>query len=168
MKYVSVVIMALSVILTGVGLVAVNRHFGAVGATARPVADSAQIEAEQEAQSVAQVATGLARLQPLLDSGSTASAVVAVGSPGTKDKSAEHAPYKLTMLYFGSNFRRAVIDGQMVSAGDELKDGSKILAINRSNVVIRENGAAITLAIPQDRIVIGSVHNEQAKRDSSL
>ncbi len=168
MKYVSVVIMALSIILTGVGLVMTKRHFGAVATSAKPAADSVQIEAEQEAESVAQVATGLARLQPLLDSGSAASAVVAAGSPGTKDKSAEHVPRKLTMLYFGSHFRRAVIDGQMVSAGDELKDGCKILAINQGNVVLRENGKVTTLVIPQDRIVIGRVHNEQTNRDSSL
>lgn len=163
MKYLSAIIMVISIFATGWGLMEVNRQIGASYILpVKQVAgnDSMAADIEKEALSAEQMAGKLAHLQVLLAPGVASSAVIAVGASTANGKPTELAPKKLTMLYFSPNFRRAVIDGQVVGAGGELADGSKVLSVNLDNVVIRRKGGETTLTIPKDKILIGSVHGK--------
>lgn len=165
MKYVSVMLMVFSIVVTGWGVMEVSRHIGTTGIQpARPMAenDSAILNMKKEAQAAEQATEKLAHLQTLLAPSLAPSPVIAIGAPPTDGKSAELASRKLTMLYFSSDFRRAMIDGQLVGAGEKLSDGSKVLSVDHDNAVIKEYSGKTTLSIPQDRIRIGTVHEKSA------
>lgn len=56
---------------------------------------------------------------------------------------------QVSLLYSGTNFNRAVIDGQYVRRGDRLSGGGRVLRITRNSVVVQGSDGRKTLRVPE-------------------
>jgi len=48
--------------------------------------------------------------------------------------------HRVNMIYLSSTMRRAVIDGHYLGPGDALPDGTRVVAIQKGQVVLRQKG----------------------------
>lgn len=70
------------------------------------------------------------------------------------------SPYparQLSMIYFGSDYRRAVLDGQMVAEGEALSRGGTVMEVREDRVVIKERAGVRSIVVPQDQLRVGTV-----------
>lgn len=60
---------------------------------------------------------------------------------------------RVSLLYSGQGFNRAVVDGRYVRAGDRLPDGARVLNITEDSVLIRSGHRRHVLHVPDSRRV---------------
>lgn len=127
------------------------------------IGNAASIAAE-----LAQTRSLLANLQSIAAAAYAAhpeSVLIAHVEPSLPDQSTEIAddfaadsiprPKRvLSLLYLGNGFSRAVIDGKYVGAGDRLADGTRVLRITGSSVVLRGPAGRTVLHVPAARRVV--------------
>jgi hypothetical protein len=74
---------------------------------------------------------------------------------GPTNRTAQH---QLTLLLETDQGRRAMVDGRLVSAGDKLPDGTRIVALHADHVEIKDPGAGPqVLRMQLDHLRVGSV-----------
>lgn len=70
--------------------------------------------------------------------------------------SVEHRRRVVTLLYSGDGFKRAVVDGKYLRAGDRLPGGARVMSITDNSVLIRSPQGREVLHVPSARRVSGS------------
>lgn len=74
------------------------------------------------------------------------------------DKKPERALARVSLLYSGKDFNRAVVDGKYVRRGDRLPSGARVLSISEDSVLIRNGRHRQTLRVPDSRRIAKSGH----------
>ncbi len=74
------------------------------------------------------------------------------------DKKSERPLARVSMLYSGQDFNRAVVDGKYVRRGDRLPSGARVLRISEDSVLIRNGRHRQTLHVPDSRRIAKSGH----------
>lgn len=159
MKYMAAVIVLFAVVVMGRGafvvLPAADAH--ARHAERMPV-HPAQQRPDDAGPSGSDVALQIQDLQARMAASPSTRLILAQGknAPATVAPVGVHQ-YRLSLVYYGKDYRRAVIDDAMLAEGDRLPSGGRVLAIHEDRVVVRDRTGRHTLAVPSARLRIGSI-----------
>lgn len=159
MKYASVILIAISFLVTGWSLVTMTRHVTAPPAAQAQAAKDTEVEKMAgEAKGIQTTTAALQGLGALLAPSRPATGLIAYDPASVRGKgNGGDAGHHLTMLYYGKGYRRAVIDGRMVAPGDRLPEGTRVVAVRSNEVVLRDQTGRQTIPMPMDKIRIGTV-----------
>ncbi len=74
------------------------------------------------------------------------------------DDQSEPRQSRVSLLYSGLNFNRAVVDGKYVRRGDRLPGGGRVLRISENSVLVRTDGRRHLLHVPSSRQITKNGH----------
>jgi hypothetical protein len=72
----------------------------------------------------------------------------AVG-PGVDNAAADQRVHAVSLTYVSRDFRRAVVDGELVREGHRLPDGAYIARITRDSVILMRDGERFGVPVPR-------------------
>lgn len=79
-----------------------------------------------------------------------------LANAGSGDDKPKHRKSRVSLLYSGQDFNRAVIDGKYVRRGDRLPNGARVLKISENSVLIRSGRRRHVLQVPNARRIAKS------------
>ncbi|MGA7296956.1 MAG: hypothetical protein WBW92_05560 [Rhodanobacteraceae bacterium] len=74
------------------------------------------------------------------------------------DKKPQRRQARVSLLYSGQDFNRAVVDGKYVRRGDRLPGGGRVLRISENSVLVRTGRHRHLLHVPEARQISRSGH----------
>lgn len=160
MKYLATVVLAFGLLVFGWGAYTVLRPALQRQALAVPAApDSGETaRLQQQTRDAEGVLATLSGLQTLMQPSALPVTLIAQVPPGKNEPVKSPYPLRLlSLVYYGSDYQRAVLDGQMYAAGDSLPAGGKLLEVKEDRVVIKERAGVRSIAVPSDKLRIGTV-----------
>ncbi|MDP5238574.1 hypothetical protein Q9Q94_03485 [Uliginosibacterium sp. 31-16] len=167
MKYVATVILAFGLLILGWGGYGVLRPSLQRSTQESPfVADAGATSGlHQQATEAESVLKKLSSLQALMQPSALPLTLIAQVPPGKNAPVKSPYPVReLSLVYYGDDYRRVVLDGLMFAVGDALPSGGKLLEVKEDRVVIKERVGVRSIAVPGDRLRIGTVHSSKPVR----
>lgn len=171
MKYAALTLNVLALLLVGYTLFGIYSLMAQRAPTSRlPVVELKLMP--ERALTEAQVAATLDAISLLAQrtkpvQGVSGRTLIAVGPSGGPDKDAKTTvmPQRdVTMLVQSNGAMAAMIDNLLVGVGEVLPDGGRVLHIAADHVVVRERNGRQTLALPFERLQVGTLRAADAPK----
>lgn len=172
MRYMAAVIVLLAVVVAARGVFVLVPMANAHTPHTMPMKDDSSRQKDQYAVALApglQVEKQIKDLQARVAASPSTMPILAQGKTAPVQVVAAGVhQYHLSLVYYGNDYRRAVIDDRMLAEGDHMPSGGRVVAIHEDRVLVRDRNGPHTLVLPSAKLRVGSVRTVVPARNGEM